>query len=105
MPYGNIGYQNWKIIEQYYADDATPTGQIMPNIAMISPDAIISGAINFITYNYPTDVMPTGGVDGDIWYNPVSDNLYKRLLGVWTILTNRVNNNFYIAPVTSTSCQ
>ncbi len=99
MAYVNTGYQGWKVLEQYYADDNTLTGQIMPNIEQISPQAIIAGGANTITYNYPTDVAPTGGSNGDIWYNPVADQLFKKIAGSWTLLTDRVTNDVYVAPV------
>lgn len=98
MPYVNTGYQDWKILKQIYGDDSSLTGYIMPNIAQISPQAIVPDTAT-ITYNYPTDVAPTGGSDGDVWYNPVADELFKKISGVWTLLTDRVTNDAYIAPV------
>ena len=94
----NDGYQDWKILQEIYADDSSLTGFIMPNIAQISPQAIVLSTSN-ITYNYPTDATPTGGSDGDIWYNPVADQLFKKKVGVWTLLTDRVTNDAYITPV------
>lgn len=98
MGFQNTGYKSWKVLEQYFVDDSTLTGKIMPNIAQISPQAIVDST-STITYNYPEDVAPTGGVDGDIWYNADEDDLYKKIAGVWTLLTDRVTNDFYIAPV------
>jgi hypothetical protein len=98
MAYQNTGYQGWKILEQIYGDDNSLTGFIMPNIAQISPQAIVPNTAT-ITYNYPTDVAPTGGSNGDIWYNPVADDLYKKIATVWTLLTDRVTNDSYVAPV------
>lgn len=98
MAYTNTGYQDWKILEQIYGDDSSLTGMIMPNIAQISPQAIVPNTAT-ITYNYPSDVAPTGGSDNDIWYNPVADELLKKIASVWTLLTDRVTNDAYIAPV------
>ncbi len=99
----NTGYQGIKIIEERYADNNALTGRIMPNIAQISPQAIIPSATNSITFNYPTDVAPTGGIDGNVWYNAGADTLYKKLGGVWTLLIDRVTNDAYIAPVYNTT--
>lgn len=98
----NTGYQGTKILEQRYADTLELTGMIMPNIAQISPQAIVEST-STITYNYPADVAPTGGANGDVWYNAGTDSLYKKLSGVWTLLIDRVTNDAYIAPVYNTS--
>lgn len=99
MAFVNTGYQSWKILEQVYADDTSVTQLIMPNIQQISPQAIIDGSVNTITYSYPSDTVPSGGIDGDVWYNPIADILYKKIAGAWTVLTDRVTNDNYIAPV------
>lgn len=98
MAYSNTGYKDWKVLEQIYGDDSSLTGMIMPNIAQISPQAIVPDTAT-ITYNYPEDVAPSGGSDGDVWYNPVADELFKKIGGTWTLLTDRVTNDAYIAPV------
>lgn len=95
----NTGYKGYKVLEEYYPSDSTPTGRIKPNLTNNSPQDFIDGTVNSITYNYPTDVAPTGGIDGDIWYNPVADEEYKKISGVWTLLTDRVTNPDYVAPV------
>lgn len=100
----NTGQQGWTILEGYYTDDNSLDGLIMPNIAMISGDAIVPNS-STITFNTDTDVTPTGGSDGDIWYNQPSDQLYKNVSGVWSLLTNRVANTYYQAPITNlTDC-
>lgn len=98
----NTGYKGWKILEGKYLDDSSLAETIMPNVAQISPQAIVPDTAT-ITFNANTDVAPTGGVDGDIWYNLPADALYKKLVGVWTLLTDRVTNIYYIAPVYNTS--
>lgn len=101
MAYQNTGNEGWKVILEKNPVTMALTGRKMPNLPQISPQAIVlSGAA--ITYNYPTDVAPTGGANGDIWYNPVADNLYKKISGAWTLLTDRVTNDYYIAPVLNT---
>lgn len=94
----NNGNENCSILEGYSVDDGTLTGFIMPNIPTISPDAIVPDG-TAITYNQTSDVAPTGGANGDIWYNEPSDTLYKRIAGAWTLLTNRIINTFYTSPV------
>ncbi len=94
----NTGYKGWKILENYYLDDLSLAGMIMPNIQQISPQAIVPSTAT-ITFNVATDVAPTGGVDGDIWYNLPADILYKKLSGTWTALIDRVTNIYYVAPV------
>ena len=104
MAYSNSGYQGYKVLSQIYADDSSPVGYIMPNIQQISPQAIIVDT-GTITFNYPTDVTPTGGSNDDVWYNFASDTLYKKIAGVWTLLLDRVTNDAYIAPVINlTAC-
>lgn len=98
MAYQNNGEQSWFILEQIYSDDSTLTGLIMPNISQISPQAIVSNTAT-ITYNYPEDIAPTGGINGDVWYNPVADNLYKKIAGVWSLLLDRVTNDAYVPPI------
>lgn len=98
----NDGYEGWKILKEKYLDDGSFTGNIMPNIQQISPQAIVPNTAT-ITYNYPTDVVPTGGANGDIWYNPVADDLFKKASGVWSLLTDRVDNANYNPPVENLS--
>lgn len=97
----NTGYQGWFILEGIFLDDSTLDGFKKPNIAQCSPQALVPEAA-VVTYNYPTDVSPTGGSNGDIWYNPVADHLYKKISGTWTLLTDRVTNPDYVAPVLNT---
>lgn len=100
----NTGLQGWKILEGIFTADETLTGFKRPNIVNCSPQDLVAESAT-ITYNYPDDVAPTGGVDGDIWYNPVADQEYKRLSGTWTLLTDRVANPDYVAPITNhTDC-
>lgn len=106
MALTNSGQQGWTTLEGYFTDGNTPTltGQIMPNIMMISPQAIVPSSAT-ITYNQAAVVAPTGGADGDIWYNEPNDALYKKIAGVWTFLTDRVINQYYQAPITNlTDC-
>ena len=93
----NNGQQSWAVLNQIYLDDSSLTGYIMPNIQYISPDAIVPSTAT-ITFNVNTSPAPTGGVNGDIWYNFLDDNLYKKISGTWTLLTNRVFNDYYIQP-------
>jgi len=98
---GNTGLQGWKVLEGIYLDDMSLDGFKRPNIAQVSAQDLVPEAAT-ITYNYPTDVAPSGGSNGDIWYNPVADNEYKKIAGVWTLLTDRVTNDQYVAPVVNT---
>jgi len=97
----NNGYQGWKILEGIYLDDNSLDGLIMPNIAQISPEAIVEDGTS-ITYNDFADVVPSGGSNDDIWYNAPSDVLYKKISGTWTVLTDRVTNDYYVPPVYNT---
>jgi hypothetical protein len=104
MPLVNNGYQYWTILEGIYLDDSSLDGLIMPNIAMISPQAIVPDGTS-ITYNVYANVTPSGGSPNDIWYNQPADTLYKNILGTWTLLTDRVQNNWYVPPIYNiTSC-
>jgi len=91
----------WTILEGIYLDNDSLDGLIMPNIQQISPDAIVPDGTS-ITFNIYADVVPSGGVNGAIWYNMPSDQLYKNINGVWTLLTNRVLNNWYSPPIYNT---
>lgn len=100
----NNGQQGWKILLGSYQVDGSPVDSQMPNVVNISPDAIVPLSAT-ITYNTYADVAPTGGVDSDVWYNLMADALYKKVAGVWSLLTNRVNNTFYAAPIQNrTAC-
>lgn len=99
MAIGNTGYQGWKIIEERYADDGLLTGRAMPNIELISPQAIVDSSVNSITFNYPANIPPSGGANGDVWYNKADDELYKKISGSWELLLDRVTNDAYIPPV------
>lgn len=96
MALANTGYQLYKVLEGIYLDDNSLDGFIMPNIAQISPQAIVPDGVT-ITYNI-TAVTPTGGANNDIWYNADTDLLYKKIATVWTLLTDRVTNTYYIPP-------
>lgn len=98
----NTGNQGWKILLEKNPDTGVLTGRKMPNLANISPQSVVESSAT-ITYNYPSDVAPTGGADGDIWYNPQANNLYKKISGVWTILNDRVTNDFYTPPIVNTT--
>lgn len=97
----NTGQQGYKILEGFYVDDSSLDGLIMPNIANISPDAIVPSTAT-ITFNDTSSPLPTGGSNGDIWYNALTDVLYKKITGSWLILTNRVPNSYYIPPTLNT---
>jgi hypothetical protein len=100
----NTGNQGWTILEGYYVDDNSLDGFIMPNIINISNSAIVPSSAT-ITYNQTNDVVPTGGSNGDIWYNQPSDLLYKKVAGVWSLLTDRAINAYYQAPIQNlTAC-
>lgn len=94
----NTGQQAWKVLNQIYLDNNAFVGFNMPNIQQISPQAIVPNTA-VITYNANTNVTPTGGSDGDIWYNAPADNLYKNKGGTWVILLDRFTNANYIPPV------
>ena len=100
----NTGNEGWFILEGINLYTNTLTGFKKPNLASNSPDALVPEAAT-ITYNYPDDVVPTGGANGDIWYNPVADQLFKKISGTWTLLTNRISDSDYVAPVVNlTDC-
>lgn len=98
MAIRNTGNQGKKILEGKYLDDLSLNGMIMPNIQQISAQAIVPSTAT-ITFNYPTDVTPSGGANGNIWYNSVADELFKKIGGTWTLLTDRVTNDYYAPPV------
>lgn len=97
MASGNTGYEQYKILEGYYTSDSSLSGTITFNLQYYSPSAIVPDGTS-ATYNYPDDVAPTGGSDGDIWYNPNEDKIYKNISGTWTVLTDRILNPYYVAP-------
>jgi hypothetical protein len=100
----NSGYLGWTILEGIYLDNSALDGLIMPNIQQISPQAIVPDGTS-ITYNANSNISPIGGSDGDIWYNQPNDTLFKKIAGTWTLLTDRVLNTYYVAPVfNTTSC-
>ena len=94
----NTGFKGWKVLLRQYNDDNTNVGDKMPNVVNISPEAIVPLSAT-ITYNDHSNVAPTGGADGDVWYNLPNDTLYKKISGTWTILLDKVPNQYYIAPV------
>lgn len=96
---GNDGTQGYTTLEGYNPATGAINGTIMPNIQNISPEAIVpdTATIFYHQINSP----PTGGIAGDIWYNEDFDQLYKNIAGVWTFLTDRSANNFYVAPITN----
>lgn len=93
----NTGQQGYFILKEINLLNGADTGYKKPNLASNSPQALVLNAAT-ITYNYPADVAPSGGADGDIWYNPVADHLYKKISGTWTLLTDRVTDSDYVAP-------
>lgn len=97
----NDGTQGYTELEGYNPDTGAYNHTIMPNIQNITPQAIIPDS-NTITY-HQTGVSPSGGSNGDIWYNEDFDQLYKKIAGVWTLLFGRSANDFYVAPVTNTT--
>jgi len=100
----NTGMQGWTVLNQIYLGSGSLTGLNMPNIQNISPQAIVPNTNN-ITYNANSSPAPSGGSNGDVWYNAPVDVLYAKIAGTWTILTNRFANQYYIAPIQNlTSC-
>ena len=97
----NDGQQGWKILDEKNATTGVLTGRIMPNVQNISPDAIVPNTAT-ITYNPNSIVSPSGGGNGDIWFNGPNDTLYKKILGAWALLTNKVVNTNYIPTITNT---
>lgn len=97
----NNGQQGWKVLDEKNVNTGILTGRTMPNVQNISPDAIVPNTA-VITFNPNSDVSPTGGTDGDIWYNGLSDTLYKRLGGVWALLVNKVINTNFIPTIANT---
>jgi hypothetical protein len=94
----NTGQEIVKILDQIYLDNSALTGMKMPNLQMIAPEAIVPSSAT-ITYNPNTSPTPSGGSNGDIWYNAPVDNLYKNISGTWTLLTDRVTNQYYAPSV------
>jgi len=100
----NNGQYGWKILDEKNVGTGVLTGRIMPNVQNISPDAIVPNTAT-ITYNPNTDATPSGGSNGDIWYNGLSDTLYKKIAGNWALLVDKVVNTNYIPTITdATSC-
>lgn len=100
--FGNTGQQGWDVLEEYYIDDNSLTGRIMPNVNYISSSAIVPTGTT-ITFNHDTNPTPTGGSDGDIWNNDPLANLYKKVAGVWSLLTDKALNASFQAPITNTT--
>lgn len=94
MALENNGQENYKILQGYFTDDNSLNGQIMPNIELISLQAIIpsTSTINFFTNSSPA---PSGGANGDVWYNAPSGDLYKKVGGIWSALTDKAINVWY----------
>lgn len=100
----NTGEQGYKILQGYFVDDNSLNGQKMPNIQLISMQAVVPASAN-ITFNLSTSPPPTGGMNGDIWYNAPSGDLYKKVGGVWSELNDKVINVWYQPPVQNlTAC-
>lgn len=91
----NSGRQGYFVLQQIDLTTGQPTGFIKPNIPNNSPQALIPVPSSVI-YSYPDDQTPIGGADGDIWYNPVADQLFKRIATVWTLLTDRVADDDFV---------
>lgn len=99
----NTGNQGWSKLKEVFIDDNSITGEIKPNIQLINGASVVPNT-NTITFNQ-TDIAPTGGTDGDIWYNKPSDQLYKKISGAWVLQGERVINTDYIQPILNlTSC-
>lgn len=99
----NTGYQGYMKLDGYNLSNGVYNHTYMPNIKNISPQAIIPDSSD-ITYNIVA-VAPSGGSNGDIWYNEDVDLLYKKIGGTWTLLTDRSTNTYYVAPVVNlTDC-
>lgn len=94
----NTGFQSWFVLEQKNLTTGDLTGYVKPNLQQNSPQAVVPDTA-VITYNYPDDVDPTGGSDDDIWYNPNADQLFKKISSTWVLLTDRITDTDYIAPV------
>ena len=104
MSIQNTGLQSWFILEGIFLDDNSLDGLKKFNIQNDSPQGLVPESAT-MTYNYPNDVTPTGGADDDMWYNPVADQEFKNIAGTWTLLTDRVTNPDYMAPITNlTDC-
>jgi len=100
----NNGQQGWAILQQYYTDTNAVTGLTMPNSPIISPEALVPNTAG-IVYNQATNVTPSGGSNGDVWYNMPANQLYKKTAGVWTPLYDTAVNSNYIAPIANlTAC-
>ena len=97
----NNGQQGWKVLDEKNANTGVLTGRIMPNVQNISPQAIVPNSA-IITYHPNTDIAPSGGADGDIWYNGLSDTLYKRISGAWALLVNKVVNTNFVPTILNT---
>lgn len=97
----NNGQQGWKILDEQIVSTGALTGRIMPNAPNISPDAIVPNTAT-ITFNPNTDVAPSGGANGNIWYNGLSDALYKKISGTWALLVNKVVNTNFVPTITNT---
>lgn len=98
----NNGQQGWRILDEKNLSTGVLTGRIMPNIQNISPDVIVPNTAT-ITFYPNSDVAPGGGSNGDVWYNGLSDTLYKKISGIWALLVNKVVNANYIPTILNTS--
>lgn len=98
----NNGQQGWKVLDEKNIATGVLTGRIMPNVQNISPDAIVPNTA-VITFYPNSDVSPSGGSNGDIWYNGLSDTLYKKTGGAWVLLVNKVINANYVTTITNTT--
>jgi hypothetical protein len=94
----NDGQQGWEVLDEKNVGTGVLTGRTMPNGQNISPDAIVPNTAA-ITYNANSDIAPSGGSNGDIWYNGLSDLLYKKVGGAWVLLVNKVVNTNYVPTV------
>jgi len=97
------GKQGWTLLEGYNIATTALSGLITFNLPKISPQAFVPDGSG-MTYNF-VNVAPSGGSNNDLWYNTPADTLYKKIAGVWTLLTDRVTNIFYATPIDNTgSC-
>lgn len=97
----NTGKQGWTTLEGYNTSDGSLTGIITINLANNSKQAFVPDGAS-ITWNF-IDITPSGGSNNDIWYNEPSDALYKKIAGVWTLLTDRATNPYYVLPIDNTT--
>jgi len=55
-----------------------------------------------IIFHANVDGSPSGGANGDIWYNGLSDTLYKKISGTWALLPDKVVNTNFVPTILNT---